>query len=697
MKKTSALVAALVLTALPLHRATAALTPSEKAVVGTFIQKGAPDTAPRVRALVGRPDLTPDEVAEPLIKGYSESPFDEMHRRFTEALLFGPGGAAARSTLVPGVVEALLRRAQSRMADVPLESAARVSKKEESAVEEILAIHGFVDARIANAGTPPRDGHDPNAAIRDDALRLSVDLYKKHLTAHEQWMKAPGSVSQELGRVRTQAGLAYIDLGRGIVGRHEQADALGLSGARRAVFERHGVLVEAAGAPEARLEDAIRWLEAAPHAADELSLWVIGKMSTAGIYARGRVTRAGAPLTDVLRPLPPEVLWADDVEPSSPDRGLAAVAASVSELAMGRALSPGSTLIALAAAAGERAERAGAPGYLAKDVTVMPLAGEGGIPAAAPAPGLVIAGAARLILLDAQRALDLALIRAGQGRPEPLEQLDLALTVLAGDGTKLTVGRTKEGGAVEPVEVTDVKREGILVSSFLLGGKRYTIAAGKDGAFVGAVDGAIPKLTNLGGFRARPRADKSWIAEGNVTFTKLYGEPRAAALDDGRFVLQGTRGGFDAVATGEDLYDMTVTATLRPVGTGGGLLVRGSAGDLSYAGVALMLDADAGKAQLVILDGRGKATELSPATTMPPPGADGYPVTLDIVSDKVTATVGKLKLEGKLGRAVAEGHAGLAVRADGRIEVRKFKVTDRMAPGAKTPSKTPAKPKGGAK
>jgi hypothetical protein len=289
---------------------------------------------------------------------------------------------------------------------------------------------------------------------------------------------------------------------------------------------------------------------------------------------------------------------------------------------------------------------------------------------------LVITGAARLLLLDAPRALDLALVRAGEGHPEPLEQLVIALTALAGDAAKLTLGVTRETGAVDPVELTDVKREGILVSSFMMNGKRYTLAAGKDG-FVGAVDGSIPKLTTLGGFRARPRPGTSWAAPGNVTFDKLYGDPRAVSLDDGRFIVQGTKGGFDAIASGDEIFDMSASATLLPSGAGGGLLVRGSPGDLSYAGIALMLDADAGRAQLLIVDGRGKATELSPAEPLPPPGPEGYTITLEVVADKVTGTVGKLKLTGKLGRAVAEGRAGIATKANGRVEVRRFKVQNK--------------------
>jgi hypothetical protein len=200
MKKLAATVLALA-TVLPPGTALGALTASEKAVARTFVRKAVLDTAPRVRALVARPDLSPEEVAEPLRAAYAEAPFDAAHVRFTEALLFGPGSAASRSTLVPAIVEGLLARAATKMGDVPIDVAAHVGPHERAAVDELLALHGFVDAKIANAGAPPPGGHDSSQAIRDDALRTVVELYKKHLIAHERWIKAPGRVSAELGRV----------------------------------------------------------------------------------------------------------------------------------------------------------------------------------------------------------------------------------------------------------------------------------------------------------------------------------------------------------------------------------------------------------------------------------------------------------------------------------------------------------------
>src|SRR5262252_1632957 len=103
----------LVLFALLPRPALAALTDSEKAVIRTFIVKGDVDTAPRVRALVGRPDLDSTEIAAALRPGIAEAPFDEKHERFMDALLFGQGSAASRSTLVPAAVEGLLAKAST--------------------------------------------------------------------------------------------------------------------------------------------------------------------------------------------------------------------------------------------------------------------------------------------------------------------------------------------------------------------------------------------------------------------------------------------------------------------------------------------------------------------------------------------------------------------------------------------------------
>src|SRR6185369_9340450 len=101
---------------------------------------------------------------------------------------------------------------------------ARIDGKARKAAEEALSIHAYVDRKIANAGKPAADGHDLSAGIRDDALKAAAMLYKDHLAAHDAGLRTPGRVSPEILRLRVQASLALIDLGRGIVGRHEIAE-----------------------------------------------------------------------------------------------------------------------------------------------------------------------------------------------------------------------------------------------------------------------------------------------------------------------------------------------------------------------------------------------------------------------------------------------------------------------------------------
>lgn len=684
MKHTRLAAVVLALSASAPRPAEAALTASEKAVVRTFVVKGALDTAGRVRALVARPDLTAEEISEPLRAGYAASPFDDAHRRFTEALLFGPGSSASRTALVPAVVEGLLARATARMSDVPLTATTRVSPKARDAADEVLAIHAFVDARIANGGNPPPNGHDGALAIRDDALLICARLYKEHLAANERALNPPGRAASELVKVRAQAELALIDLARGIASRHEVAEWLGLRGARKATFERASVLVEAdASAPEAKVAAALGMLESVPHATDGLELWILSKTSPAGLSAHGAIARAGVVLSDEPRPLPPGALWPPGVKPSSPDAAVAGVAASVAELATARALAASPALAARLPGAAARAARASGAGYLAADVLDMPLSSPSG--RVAPSPEAVLRGAVRLLLLDGARALELALIRAGEGHAEPLEQLALGLGVLAADGPVATVGRTRDDGAVEPVPVTDVKTAGGVATAFTLAGKRHLLTDGADGALTVTVDGAAPKLASLGAFQVLPRAGETWRVDG-LSLARLQGEPRAVALDDGRFVVEGGKGGFDAISAGEEFRDTEISATIRPSGTGGGLLARAAPGQGSYAGIALWLQTDSGQARLLMLDGHGKATPLAEAMDLPNVPPEGFAVSLKVAGDRVTAQVGSASLAGTLPGGVPAGRAGIAVRALGRLELRGLEAGEpktRKAPAGK--------------
>ncbi|HEX4335875.1 MAG TPA: hypothetical protein VH062_08180 [Polyangiaceae bacterium] len=657
-----------VLLALLPRPAFAALTDSEKAVVRTFIVKGVVDTAPRVRALVGRPDLAPEEISAALKPGLTEAPFDAQHEKFLDALLFGQGSAASRSTLVPAVVDGLLARTGAEFGEVPLDPGARVDARARKASEESVAISAYIDRKLANAGTPTADGHDPSAGILDESLEAAALLYKDYYATHAQAFGPGQRVSQEMLRVRLQMALTMIELGRGVVPRQELSEWAGFSGERRAVFERTGVVVEADGAPDGRVAAATHMLESAGAATDSLSAWLLAKVSPVGFAARGSVVRAGAALGETLHPVDGAALWPPEVKPGTPDAALVAVADSVAGLATTRALAQTPALRDRARTAAEHAARAGAAGYLAPTPPTMTLQGALGQPAPLPTPELVLAGTVQLVLLDGQRTIDLALIRAGEGRPEPLEQLVLALTVLASDGVHLAVGAPVAGGSVDTLAASDVKSVDGLVSTFTLGGKRYAFAADKAGVFTARLDGAIPKLTQLPDFRERASTGESFRANG-VDYDRLFGEPRAAGLDDGRLVLEGSKAGFDAIATGPEGSDQEVAAVIRPTGAGGGLLVRSRPGDAGYEGVGVLLEVDAARVRLLRFDGHAKAAQLAEPIPLPPMPAHGYVVSLKVEGDTATAKVEGHVLTGKVVGDVEPGRVGLAVRAEAHLDV----------------------------
>jgi hypothetical protein len=367
---------------------------------------------------------------------------------------------------------------------------------------------------------------------------------------------------------------------------------------------------------------------------------------------------------------------------------LVAVAESAAELATAHAFARNDSLRERARAAAEHAARAGVTGYLAPSPSQMTLAGALGQPAPAPTPELVLQGAVQLALLDGQRTIEVAIIRAGEGRPEPLEQLALALTVLSPDGTHLSIGSPGAGGAVSPVEAGDVKTTEGLVSGFTLSAKKYAILADRAGVFTARIDGAIPKLTQLPDFRERAVAGEAFRADG-VDYEKLFGEPRAAGLDDGRLVLEGSKAGFDAIVTGAEGSDQEVAAVLRPTGSGGGLIVRARPGEASYEGVGVLLEADASRARLLRFDGHAKAVQLAEPMPLPSMPARGYLVSLKVEGDTATARIDGRVLSGKLVGDVAPGKAGLAVRSEGRLDVTHLvaktrEVAARTASKAKT-------------
>jgi len=691
----SAFVLAGILSAQP---ASAALTDSEKAQIQSFVQKAAIGNAGRVRSLVARPDNLGDEGAAPLAAGYGAVPFDEAREKFTREILLGPGSTASRSDIAPMVVQALLGRADAAMRALPASDA---DPKATAAAAELVRIHRFVTQTIANAGHPPADGHDVAAGFRDDSLKALVDAYRAHFERHADELRFGKRVGAALVPVRAQASLAVVDLARGIVQRHEVADLLGLTGSRRALFERHGTLVEDGGtASEERLAAAIRLLESAPKALDGVELCVISKATANGVAGRGRMAQALVTLGSAPGTPSELALWPEDVAPSRPDRELGEVAYTAAWIATRAAFSAQPKLRDLATRVAASAQRAGPSAFLSADLPASVLRPEGteatsfqGI-----SPEQLVAHALRLVLLDAPRALDLALYRKSEGRDEPLAAFALALSVLSADAAtpaEIAVGKTQDDGSVEAIALKDVAADGGVVSKLSIEGHVLALSLSPSGQVEKVtLDGSMPKLSQLASIRLVPKDKGPWTV-GKLHFEVLGGAPLGLVVDDGRFLLKAPpkSDGFEAVVTGDANQDQIIHATLKPSGRGGGLLVRGQPGTTSYDGIGILISGEAKPtATLILVDGKGKASELAAPVSLEP-APDGYAVSLQVKDQALHAVVGDEKLDAQLSRAAGTGRRGLFVVANGGLEVRGYG-DGPLKPSKKTKKKNPA---GGAK
>src|SRR4051812_36318323 len=104
---------ALVASALATNDARAVLTASEQDQVKQAVVSGHVAGAARVRSLVARPDLTPEESAAALSAPFASVPFTELRAAFVKELLFGGASAASRPVLTVAATRALFARADA--------------------------------------------------------------------------------------------------------------------------------------------------------------------------------------------------------------------------------------------------------------------------------------------------------------------------------------------------------------------------------------------------------------------------------------------------------------------------------------------------------------------------------------------------------------------------------------------------------
>jgi hypothetical protein len=225
-------IAAVLSAALP---ARASLTPSEAEQVRRGLQTAT--DLPRVRALIARPDLSADEAAAAMIAPMTITAFDGAHVGYLHDLVFSDTAAASRPVLAVASVRGALARADAILNQHTLDID-RVA----NAQAELGRIYAWVE-QVAAA--------DPAANVPDSARTQCARVLADHIGRNATVLSPQVAVGPAVARVRAQAAIAVLDLQPDAPTRRiDAADALALTGARRAMLVERGVLVLDAGSTD---------------------------------------------------------------------------------------------------------------------------------------------------------------------------------------------------------------------------------------------------------------------------------------------------------------------------------------------------------------------------------------------------------------------------------------------------------------
>lgn len=639
--------------------ASAAYTQPEIDRVARLYDEAPSDAGKRARAELARTDHAPEETAKVLADVVRRRPLDDARRDVLHQLLRGAGSEAARSELAPAVAGAVLARATdvlgARRVGVPMGAAA---------VAELERAYELLRADLGPA--------DP--AVRPDARQRVVDVVRAHFEAHAATLGGEAAHVEELAFVRARAWRTVVELSAGVLGRGPTAELLGLRGPARSALERAGYLLVVDGAlPPARLAELARAVEAAP-AFGGVTMVLVGKRAAPGLAGDGAL-HINAPIVVAHSPVLASP-FAPVVEGARADALISEAAWEGARVAAARWLAARPPLAERARRLSAKQAEVGAAARLT--VESLDDSSEGDRPTierAALSPEVLLANAARAALVDTSRAVDAAVARALAGRPEPLEQLRLGLTLLVSPTSGapragFTGGKTRASGAVDPVQVTDVSlADDGLVGALTLDGQRLDLA------HVPATrDGKELKLSMLATARIPKLEGDSFVAPGGRTFARISGKPRVSLLDDGRVRVVATRAGLDAIGV-DAPPDVSVQTTLLVDAQGAAVVTRASGSDdpnaPSFTGVALLIRAgEPSTAALVLVRPDGKGEALSAEVPLPEQPERGYAVTLSTRGSAVSATIAGLSLSAKVDGEPRAGRVAIAARGPGYVEAR---------------------------
>ncbi|MBX3207463.1 MAG: hypothetical protein KF764_20615 [Labilithrix sp.] len=635
--------------------ANAALTSSEKGQIKDFVAGARAENAQKVRALVARTDLTPEESVAALSAAVTPVAFTEQRGVFLKELAFGGASAASRPVLVLAEVKALLARA-----DAIYQRFVGGLDHEPRAVQELIAIYGWLDATIANAGNPTSTSHDGSAGIPAATYEECSRALRDHVEQQARWLKGDGVVPETVSRLRAQAQVTLVDmLPDGLTRRVDAADRLAIKGARRTMLTEWGVLFADAGKiDDAKVERVRQVLARLPGARRDLGLVYAGdaRGGTQPLRARGLVA--------YVAPVAERYPFADEATPGAYDATSSAIAHDLAVIAAKRALDKLTDLRAqaerdAAAAAGDPSRLLGRP--------------------RAPSVEHVVGAAIHALMTDAPRAVDLSLARLLGSRPETAALLSDALGALA---------------AFPPSEEADAKGPSVELGKANAWTTASAIRLAPNGAAIGftldghawAIDRASPTYVVLAARRngqpvsagqlsakGVPREGSKWTDSG-YTFTKLRGSPRVG-LSTGSDtnagpnvkLLGGGSDGFDAVMVAPPGPDFTLEGELVVRDAPGGVALRASSTKKGLRGVALVVT-PGGRAALTIVDDGGETNLAAPIESPSGPVA----VRITVQGANVEAVVGKSTLKGTLPESLAKGDVAVIGKRNANVEIAGF-------------------------
>ncbi len=554
--------------------AAASLTSSEVGQVKDFVARGQLANVTRVRALVVRTDLSPDESINIVVDALSAVSFEEKRPEFVKDLLFGGGGSslASRPLLALAVTKGLLARA-----NIVHQRYAGGLDHEPRAVSELLAIYSFLDTEIANAGKPTATEHDASAGIPAATLEKCTRAIAEHLEQNARVLKGAGKIDEAVGRVRAQAQIALIDMTPDGTTRHvDAAKELGIDGDRRQMLVDWGIFVADAGHTDPERVKIV--LAKLPGARQGISVIYTGK-DRGELHARQGVAYAGMEGERAF----------DEGAPTE----AAGLVQDLAVIAAKRALETSPALLAqvekdVVAARGDHDKTFGHP--------------------RAPSLDHYLGAAMTLAIWDGQRAVDLAFGRFLAGRPESAALLVDAL-VAVGD----------------PKLDTFTK---ITTDSFTHDGHVWSVQRGGPAGIVVAVkrDGQNVTLAQLPTAKIPLKDGESWT-DGTATFTRMRGTPKASIVPhEGKgstltVAGQGAKG-FDAIVMTNPPASFVLEGDLMVRGAQGGIAIRTSNGKDAVKGLMLLVT-PGGKAALVTSDDAGaesmQGAGIDPAPPMPCP------------------------------------------------------------------------------